>query len=68
MEASRRWIQVLSRQDTRHWHSPFSAVLRNSRQSRIVQECEDAAKAKGCAEYVIFDADEILLTSGVIDG
>ena len=59
-------IHVLSRQDTQHWHSPFSSVLRDRRQADIVAACIRDTEAAGYNDYVIYDADETYLMSGVV--
>lgn len=54
-------ISVLSLDETRHWHSPFSAVLRNLRRARIIAECEEDAMKSGREVIVLYDANETFL-------
>ena len=58
---------MLSGRDTRHWHSPFNAYLRESRQARIIERCKRLALSAGFTEYAIFDAFEMLVARGHAD-
>ncbi len=59
-------IQVLNSTQTRHWHSPFNAYLRESRQARIIDRCKRLALTAGFTEYAIFDAFEMLVARGPV--
>ncbi len=57
---------TLTRSETRQWHSPFSRILRESRQRKMVSDCERAAAKIGCNNYCIYDADELLVFEGSV--
>jgi hypothetical protein len=59
-------IRILSRSETRDWHTPISAVLRKDRRERIIDECRQRAASAGHSEFAIFDAYENLLVEGSV--
>ena len=63
----KKQIQVLSRIETRHWHSPFSKILREARQLNIIHRCRQSAQTDGYTEFVIYDAYETLVASGLAE-
>ena len=63
--ASRKRIHVLDSRETRQWHSPFNAHLRECRQIRIIDRYRQLACRAGFAEFAIYDAFEMLVARGV---
>ena len=61
-------IAVLSSVDTRQWHSPFSKILREMNQAKIVDECIKRARVAGFERYEIYDAYETKLAAGIVPG
>lgn len=59
-------ITVLSSDDTRQWHSPFSKTLREIHQAKIVHNCIETVRKAGFDRYEIYDAYETLIASGVV--
>jgi len=64
--SSRKAITVLSTSDTRQWHSPFSKILREMHQDKIVGECIDRVRDAGFMRYEIYDAYETRLAAGIV--
>ncbi len=65
-EGSTRGIAVLSTTDTRQWHSPFSKILRELHQEKIVDACIEQAREAGFERYEIYDAFETRLATGIV--
>lgn len=63
---SRKAITVLSASDTRQWYSPFSKILREIHQAKIVDECINRVRKAGFLHYVIYDAYETRLAAGTV--
>lgn len=59
-------MHVLSANDTRLWHSPFSVELRRWRQSRIIEKCVRLTRESEFSEYAIYDAYENYLAGGSV--
>lgn len=67
-ERSTQGIAVLSTTDTRQWHSPFSKILRELHQEKIVDACIEQAREAGFERYEIYDAFETRLAAGIVPG
>ena len=63
---SRKAVIVLSDDETRKWHAIFSRELREHNRTRILERCEEQARAAGSAEYVIYDAYESCVAKGQV--
>ena len=61
-------IAVLSTTDTRQWHSPFSKILRELHQEKIVDACIEQVREAGFERYEIYDAYETRLAGGIVPG
>lgn len=66
-QAKSSFRRVLTRQETRGWHSPFSKYLRDSRRDAILRACAAAASEEGYAAFRVYDADEILLAEAAVE-
>jgi len=63
-QSSKKRIWVLTNDETRAWHSPFSKILQEARQNAIMERCERLARCGGFTEYAIYDAFENLVARG----
>ncbi|MEK7794007.1 MAG: hypothetical protein AAB353_05740 [Candidatus Hydrogenedentota bacterium] len=66
-QGSQKRIHVLTREESLLWHSPFSGVLRDARQQRLIERAREMTRASGGHHFAIFDADEYALYHGSID-
>lgn len=57
-------VFVLSLEETRSWHSPFSRELRTRRRQQILAQCVRSARRAGCRAYRLYDAFENLVAAG----
>lgn len=65
-QSSKKRIWVLTNEETRAWHSPFSKVLQEARQNAILERCERLARCGGFTEYVVYDAFETAVARGQV--
>ena len=59
-------ITVLSSSAPRQWYSPFSKILREMHQEKIVYECVERLRVAGFQRYEIYDANETKLAAGIV--